>query len=140
MTSIAEKGAYKSITFIIDDGNKDISYADRIVTNIATPKGKFGIVLLVKEELAQVYFKTTRERERERETERDRETERQRETETERQRQRQTDRQTDRQTGRQAGRQTVQRTIKAEFRPEEQSQKAESCRENLWNEIQLKGI
>ena len=28
------------------------------VTNIATPKGKLGIVLLVKEELAQVYFKT----------------------------------------------------------------------------------
>ena len=29
------------------------------VTNIATPKGKLGIALLVKEELAQVYFKTT---------------------------------------------------------------------------------
>ena len=29
------------------------------VTNMATPKGKLGIVLLVKEELAQVYFKTT---------------------------------------------------------------------------------
>ena len=29
------------------------------VTNIATPKGKLGIVLLVKEELEQVYFKTT---------------------------------------------------------------------------------
>ena len=29
------------------------------VTNIAIPKGKLGIVLLVKEELAQVYFKTT---------------------------------------------------------------------------------
>ena len=28
------------------------------VTNIAIPKGKLGIVLLVKEELAQVYFKT----------------------------------------------------------------------------------
>ena len=29
---------------------------------------------------------------------------------------------------------------KAELRPEEeQSEKAESCRENLWNEIQLKG-
>ena len=28
------------------------------VTNIATPKGKLGIVLLVKEKLAQVYFKT----------------------------------------------------------------------------------
>ena len=27
-------------------------------TNIATPKGKLGILLLVKEELAQVYFKT----------------------------------------------------------------------------------
>ena len=29
------------------------------VTNIATPKGKLGIVSLVKEELAQVYFKIT---------------------------------------------------------------------------------
>ena len=29
------------------------------VTNIATPKGKLGIVSLVKEELAQAYFKTT---------------------------------------------------------------------------------
>ena len=28
------------------------------VTNIATPKGKLGSVLLVKEELAQGYFKT----------------------------------------------------------------------------------
>ena len=35
------------------------------VTNIATPNGKLGLVLLVKEELAQVYFKTThRERSR----------------------------------------------------------------------------
>ena len=30
---------------------------------------------------------------------------------------------------------TVERTNKAEMRPEEQSEKAESCRENLWNEI-----
>ena len=29
------------------------------VTNIATPKGKLSLALLVKEELAQVYFKTT---------------------------------------------------------------------------------
>ena len=29
------------------------------VTNIATPKGKLSIALLVKEKLAQVYFKTT---------------------------------------------------------------------------------
>ena len=33
----------------------------------------------------------------------------------------------------------VERTIKAEIRPEEQSKKAESCQENFWNEIQLKG-
>ena len=33
----------------------------------------------------------------------------------------------------------VERTDKAEIRPEEQSEKAESCRENSWNEIQLKG-
>ena len=33
----------------------------------------------------------------------------------------------------------VERTSKADIRPEEQSEKAESCWENLWNEIQLKG-
>ena len=33
----------------------------------------------------------------------------------------------------------VEWTNKAEIRLEEQSEKAESCRENLWNEIQLKG-
>ena len=33
----------------------------------------------------------------------------------------------------------VGRTNKAEIRPEEQSAKGESCRENFWNEIQLKG-
>ena len=33
----------------------------------------------------------------------------------------------------------VERTNKAEIRPEEQSEKAESFRENFWNEIQLKG-
>ena len=33
----------------------------------------------------------------------------------------------------------VERTNKAELRPEEESEKAESCRENLKNEIQLKG-
>ena len=33
----------------------------------------------------------------------------------------------------------VERTNKAEIRPEEQSEKAESCEENLGNEIQLKG-
>ena len=31
----------------------------------------------------------------------------------------------------------VERTSKVEIRPEEKSQKMESCRENLWNEIQL---
>ena len=34
---------------------------------------------------------------------------------------------------------TVERTNKAKIKLEEQSKKAESCRENLWNEIQLKG-
>ena len=34
---------------------------------------------------------------------------------------------------------TVERTSEAEIRPEEQNKKAESCPENLWNEIQLKG-
>ena len=33
----------------------------------------------------------------------------------------------------------VERTTKAELRPQELSEKTESCRENLWNEIQLKG-
>ena len=33
----------------------------------------------------------------------------------------------------------VERTSKAELRPEEQSEKAESFRENLLNEIQLIG-
>ena len=33
----------------------------------------------------------------------------------------------------------VERTNEAEMRPEEQSEKAEGCQENLWNEIQLKG-
>ena len=33
----------------------------------------------------------------------------------------------------------VDRTSKAEIRPKKQSEKRESCRENLWNEILLKG-
>ena len=33
----------------------------------------------------------------------------------------------------------VERTNKAEIRQEEQSEKTESCRQNLWNKIQLKG-
>ena len=33
----------------------------------------------------------------------------------------------------------VERTNEAQIRPKEQSKKAERCRENLWNEIQLKG-
>ena len=33
----------------------------------------------------------------------------------------------------------VERPNKAEIRPEEQSEKAKSCRENLWNEKELKG-
>ena len=32
----------------------------------------------------------------------------------------------------------VGRINKAEISPEEQSEKTETCRENLWNEIQLK--
>ena len=32
----------------------------------------------------------------------------------------------------------VERNNKAEIRPEEQSEKAETSQENLWNEIQLK--
>ena len=33
----------------------------------------------------------------------------------------------------------IERTKKAEVRPEEQSEKTKSCRENSWNEIKLKG-
>ena len=33
----------------------------------------------------------------------------------------------------------VERTNKAKLRSEEQSEEMESCQENLWNEIQLKG-
>ena len=33
----------------------------------------------------------------------------------------------------------IERTSKEEVRPEEQGEKTESHRENLWNEIQLKG-
>ena len=33
----------------------------------------------------------------------------------------------------------VEKASKTEIRPEEQNEKAESCRENLWKEIQLKG-
>ena len=33
----------------------------------------------------------------------------------------------------------VERTNKAEIRPGQQSEKAETCQENLWNEIQSKG-
>ena len=33
----------------------------------------------------------------------------------------------------------AERTNKAEIRREEQSETVESCRENVWNEIQLKG-
>ena len=33
----------------------------------------------------------------------------------------------------------VERTNKAELRPEEQSEKAQTFWENLWNEMQLKG-
>ena len=33
----------------------------------------------------------------------------------------------------------VERTSKTELKPEEQSEKAERCRENLWNKIHVKG-
>ena len=38
------------------------------------------------------------------------------------------------------GRYVVERTNKAEIRPEEKSETAEICWENLWNEIQLKDL
>ena len=36
-------------------------------------------------------------------------------------------------------RNVVERANQADIRPEEQNEKTESCRENLWNEIQSKG-
>ena len=36
-------------------------------------------------------------------------------------------------------RDVVERTNKTEIRPGEQNEKAESCRDNLWSEIRLKG-
>ena len=33
----------------------------------------------------------------------------------------------------------VERNSRAELSPKEQSEKAKSCRENLWNEIELSG-
>ena len=36
-------------------------------------------------------------------------------------------------------RSVVKRNNKTELRPEEQSEKAESCRENIWNELPSKG-
>ena len=34
----------------------------------------------------------------------------------------------------------AERTNKAQIRPDEQNEKTESCRENVWKEIQLKGL
>ena len=34
----------------------------------------------------------------------------------------------------------VDKTGEADIRPEKQSEKAESCWENIWNEIQMKGL
>ena len=36
-------------------------------------------------------------------------------------------------------RNVAERANKAELRSEEQTKKAKSCRENVWNEIELKG-
>ena len=36
-------------------------------------------------------------------------------------------------------RHTVERTKKAQLRPGKLSEKTESCRDNVWNEIELKG-
>ena len=41
--------------------------------------------------------------------------------------------------GEQTDRHIVEKTNTADKRPEEQSERTESCRENFWNEIQLKG-
>ena len=53
-----KKSAYKSITFIIYNGKK-LAMRTENVTNIYTPRGQLRIISLVKEDLTQVYFKST---------------------------------------------------------------------------------
>ena len=77
MTRITEKKVHtKALHSLLMMKTVTLAMQAEHITNITTPKGKLSIALLVKEELAQVYFKTThrlvhfRERERERERER----------------------------------------------------------------------
>ena len=60
MTRITEKKVHtKALHSLLMMKTVTLAMQAEHVTNIATPKGKLGIVLLVKEELAKVYFKTT---------------------------------------------------------------------------------
>ena len=58
MTRIVEKGAYKSITFIIDDGNSDISYAGRTCNKHSyTKKVNSALFYLLKRNLPRFILK-----------------------------------------------------------------------------------
>ena len=60
MKRIAEKKEHtKALNSLSIMETRMLAIRKEHVTNLATPKGKLVIVLLVKEELAQVYFKTT---------------------------------------------------------------------------------
>ena len=60
MTKITEKKVHtKALHSLLMMKTVTLAMQAEHVTNIATPKGKLSIALLVKEELAQVYFKTT---------------------------------------------------------------------------------
>ena len=60
MTRITEKKVHtKALHSLLMMKTVTLAMQAEHVTNIATPKGKLSIALLVKEELAQVYFKTT---------------------------------------------------------------------------------
>ena len=57
---ISRKKVYtKALHLLSIMGRRALAMRTENVTNIATPKGKLSIVSLVKEELEQVYFKTT---------------------------------------------------------------------------------
>ena len=60
MTRITDKKVHtKALHSLLMMETVTLGMRTEHVTSIATPKGKLGIGLLVKEELSQVYFKTT---------------------------------------------------------------------------------
>ena len=60
MTRITEKKVHtKALHSLLMMKTVTLAMQAEHITNIATPKGELSIALLVKEELAKVYFKTT---------------------------------------------------------------------------------